>query len=132
MSFLGIDFGTKNIGVAISDDNNQIAFPLKTVQNKDFFKFLDSLLKERKIEKIVVGLPLSLKMQKTQQTDLTLNFFKRLKRKFKGEIVLENEFYTSRQADKLLGDYKKGMIDAVSAALILQSYLDKIKKIHLE
>ena len=128
MSFLGIDFGTKNIGVAISDDNNQIAFPLKTVQNKDFFKFLDSLLKERKIEKIVVGLPLSLKMQKTQQTDLTLNFFKRLKRKFKGEIVLENEFYTSRQADKLLGDYKKGMIDAVSAALILQSYLDKMEK----
>ena len=127
MSFLGIDFGTKNIGIAISDDNNQIAFPLKTVQNKDFFEFLESLLREIKIEKIIVGLPLNLKMQKTQQTELTLNFFKKLKKRFKGEIILENEFYTSRQAGKILGDYKKDMIDAVSAALILQSYLDKIK-----
>ncbi len=128
MSFLGIDFGTKNIGIAVSDEENRMAFPLKTVKKNDLFSFLEKIIKERNVEKIVVGIPLNLKMKKTNQTNLTFDFLKKLKKRFKIEVVLENEFYTSKQAEKITQDMKKKDIDAVSAALILQSHLDKIKR----
>ena len=125
MRYLGIDYGEKRVGLALSDREGILGMPYKTISNKDLINNLKTIIKNENIEFVVVGLPLSLKMQNTSQTDKVVYFKKELEKYVDVPVEFENEFLTSVQAQK--NGIENGDIDASSAALILQSYLDSKK-----
>lgn len=124
---LAIDYGEKRIGLAISDKD--LALPYEMIENKNL-KFviekIDKIIKKEDIDKIIVGLPKSLqgKGAKNQKLDY---FVASLKQKTGLKIILFDERMSSKAADKFKqkGDHKEtGWRDKVSAAIILQDYLD--------
>lgn len=127
MSILGIDYGDKKIGLAKSVGN--LAVPLKILENKgsDFvFKNIENICAEEQIEQIVVGMPRSHSGRENAQEKKVEDFIKNLKELLHIEIIPEDERLSTREAQKLSRGVKKGKDDdAVSAMLILQSYLDK-------
>jgi len=133
MKLLGIDFGEKRIGLAIADDKIRIAFPYKTIFHKTLKQTLQEIqevIDEEGITDIVIGLPLSFKFEENQESRKIHEFVTKLKEKFTNRnIHEENEILTSKEAENLMGfkKTKDGIVDAVAAALILQSFLDKHK-----
>lgn len=126
MRYLGVDHGEKRVGIAISDDEGKIAFPCKTVVPKDAVKKIKSVVKKEAIGKIIICLPLSLGNRETEQTKIVRRFAEKLHTSLTIPVEFENEIFTTRMA-KDAGTEKKNA-DAVAAAIILQSYLDKKKK----
>ncbi|TSC77946.1 MAG: putative holliday junction resolvase [Parcubacteria group bacterium Gr01-1014_24] len=132
--FLGIDYGTKRVGLALSDQNGRLAFPKEVVKNNgELFRKIGIILSNEKISEIVVGesfdftnLPNALMKE--------IGFFvSKLEKKFKIPVYLQKEFLTSVEARRYLsfgGQARRygnpeEHVDASAAALILQRYLDK-------
>ena len=125
MKILAIDYGKKWIGLAISDDGHKLAFAYKTLENDSkVFSVLNEIVKKEEIYKIVIGLPINKKMEKTPQTIEVENWAKELAGKIKIHINFENEIFTSKAADKLGVKNQH----AAAAAIFLQSYLDRSNK----
>lgn len=130
---LGIDYGKKRIGIAISDSLQIIASALTTVNTPDIFIFLDDLLKKQEIDCIVVGEPKNLDGTPTDSTAITEEFVAKLSKKY-SQIPIKriDERFTSKIAKQSILDAgikkmkrrDKALVDKVSAAIILQSYLD--------
>lgn len=127
MRILGIDYGEKRIGLASSDEEGLISFELGIVENKVFFSEIPGIIKERDIQKIVVGYPLNLSGNQTAKTMEVSRFAEKLKRAFP-EIPIDfvDERLSSQMAQKIAGTSKN--IDGLAAQLFLQNYLNKIKK----
>jgi putative Holliday junction resolvase len=134
---LGIDYGSKRVGVADTDDLKIIASPLITVHSKDIISFLTDYAEKYELDAIVVGEPKSLKNSNTHATHIVEQFVTHLSRKIKGvKIILEDERFTSKMAAQsmIIAGVKKskrqekGNLDKVSAAIILQSYLDRLSR----
>jgi putative holliday junction resolvase len=140
--FLGIDYGTKRIGVAISDEEGILAFPKEIILNDlNSFKKLGEIIKTENISEIVIGESVDFSGKLNVLSARIEVFISELKNKFKLPIHKQKEFLTSVEARRA-GDSKKslsqsqvhskvkqiksGRIDASAAALILQRYLDKI------
>ena len=130
---LGIDYGDSRIGLAMSDPLKIIASPFKTIRNEGNEKCLQvfqSLIKEKDVEAIVVGLPIGLKGQETAQTKKVREFADLLYA-LKLPIRLEDERLSSVSAEKSMiqqnikTGHNKGLIDQRAAAIILQQFLDK-------
>ena len=130
---LGIDYGDSRIGLAMSDPLKIIASPFKTIRNEGNEKCLQifqSLIKEKDVEAIVVGLPMGLKGQETVQTK-KVREFSDLLYTLKLPIHLEDERLSSVSAEKSMiqqnikTGHNKGLIDQRAAAIILQQFLDK-------
>jgi putative Holliday junction resolvase len=131
---IGLDFGTKRIGVAISDALHMIATPVETIPAKDLIEYLKMQDEEIEVDGLVLGLPKGLDGKPTNSTQQVLDLEKHLKRTFPDWFVqLEDERFTSKIARMALvqGNMpkakrrEKGAIDKVSAAIILQSFLDQ-------
>lgn len=123
MKFLGIDYGQKRIGLAISDDEGKIAFPYKVVYNKSgVLDEILSVLKKEKITKIIIGLPVPFSGKENKQTEEVKIFAKKLEQKIKLPVEFQNEILTTKSAK---AGSSKEILDASAAAVILQSYLDK-------
>ena len=127
MRYLGIDYGLKRIGIAVSDEDGRMAFPAGTIINRGgsstVCKDIAKKVKGEKVGCIIVGLPMGLDSKETEQTKITQGFIALLKKTISIPVKTENEILTSRMA---VGSGMKGVhIDATSAAIILQSYLDK-------
>ncbi|MEK7652581.1 MAG: Holliday junction resolvase RuvX [Patescibacteria group bacterium] len=130
--FLGLDFGSKRIGIAISDDDGKIAFP-KTILNNDkkLFGNLGKIIKLEKISEIVLGESLNYKGEKNEIMKEIEKFKSKLEEKFNLPIYFEQEFLSSFQARNEKKSTMKQLnnetmkIDDSAAAIILQSYLDK-------
>lgn len=126
MRYLGIDYGDKRIGVALSDKQGILAFPLATVENgKNAINQIKKICNEQEAEKIIIGLPLSFAMKETEQTEKVRLFAKKLNKEINLPIEFENEILTSKMAGK--EGVSRQKIDESSAALILQSWIDKKK-----
>ena len=130
---LGIDYGDSRIGLAMSDPIKIIASPFKTIRNEGNEKCLQvfqSLIKEKDVEAIVVGLPMGLKGQETAQTKKVREFVNLLYA-LKLPIHLEDERLSSVSAEKSMiqqnikTGHNKGLIDQRAAAIVLQQFLDK-------
>jgi len=130
---LGIDYGDSRIGLAMSDPLKIIASPFKTIRNEGNEKCLQvfqSLIKEKDVEAIVVGLPMGLKGQETAQTKKVREFADLLYA-LKLPIRLEDERLSSVSAEKSMiqqnikTGHNKGLIDQRAAAIVLQQFLDK-------
>lgn len=126
MSILAIDFGTKRIGLAISE--GFLAQPLQVLSNdKNFFSKLKRICAKNNVEKVIVGLP------EGTLVDKILRFAKDLQEELKIKVELESEILTTETAKKLLIEAKRGQkfrkesLDAAAATVILQQYLDSQK-----
>lgn len=144
MRFLGIDYGTKRIGVAVSDENNTLAFPKEIVPNDAHaLARLGEIIKENNISEIVIGESVDFSGKLNALSARIEVFILKLKEKFILPLHKQKEFLTSIEARKSAGGIKRlnpsqvhskikqiksGRIDASAAALILQRYLDRINK----
>lgn len=133
---LCFDYGTKRIGIAVTDELKIIASPLVTCDTSKIFNFVDQYTSKHSIELFLVGMPLDLKGKPTDATNLTKSFITSLSKKFPNiDIDTYDERFTSKIAkDSLiaLGKRKKYRrnkrnIDKISASIILQSYLTRKK-----
>lgn len=140
---LGIDHGSVRLGIAVSDDSHSIAFGREVLpNNKSIFEKIKTIIADDDISLIILGYPLNLKGEKTEQT-LTVEKFQQQLRAFLNNngfeaisIIRWDERFTSKMAESSMiesGMKKKnreikGNIDIISASLMLQSYLDSIKK----
>lgn len=128
---LGIDYGEKRVGLALSDLLQMIASPFKTIpNNSSLLLSLKNIIDEREVEKVVVGMPIGMKGQETRQTKLVKAFVTRLE-DCHISVELEDERLSSVSAEKSLilqgikTGHNKGLIDQTAAAIILQLYLDR-------
>ena len=134
MRYLGIDYGTKRIGIAISDEEGRIAFPLTTITaDREALSAVDALIKKHAVQKIVLGESRNFKQEQNPLMEDVEQFKKDLAELSGLPVVYEPEFLTSamalRQAQGKRGETieETKSIDASAAALILQSFLDKMK-----
>lgn len=133
---LGIDFGTARIGIAVSDPLNIIARGVTVISNSPkAVSEIRRIALEYNVEKIVVGLPLTLKGEKGQKALEVEAFADDMKKAIPIEIVFWDERFSSRIAHetlRIMGVRKKARqskerIDEMASALILQGYLDSVK-----
>lgn len=133
--FLGIDFGLKRTGVAITDENNIIASGLKTVSTDEVMSYIKKVVLEMNIGTIVLGEPKRLNMEDSHSSANVRLFKEALDKEFPNiKIVMMDERFTSKMAMQSLVDggvpkkkrRNKELIDEVSATLILQSYLSSL------
>ncbi len=131
---LGIDYGKKRTGIAETDDLQIVASGLTTVETDKLWPFLEKYMENNEVEKIIVGESLDLEGNPNPVEKEILKFIEKFKKKYpETEVVREDERYTSKMAMEAMikGGLKKkkrrnkAMLDQVSAALILQSYLYK-------
>lgn len=129
---IAIDFGLKRTGIAITDDLKIIATGLETVDSKKLMDYLIQLFQKEKIEKIVLGEPKRLDGTDAHITQNVYLLKEALEKQFQGiPVILHDERFTSKMALEAMiaGGMKKkkrqdkGMIDKISATIILQEYL---------
>ena len=133
---VGLDLGTKTLGVAVSDRLKIIASPLLTIQRKgtkkDILK-LQEILKEYEIGGFILGLPLSLDNSENKQTQLVRNFNSEINKFFNLPTILWDERFSSDVVFKELRKANmsktkiKNKLDQQSASYILQGYLDRYR-----
>lgn len=131
---LAIDYGKKRTGIAVTDPLKIIASPLDTIDTREIFAFLEKYIQAEPVESIVVGMPLRSNNEETHVTRDVLSLIDKLKQKFPAiGVYSEDERFTSKMAlDAAIASGMKkkdrrvkGNIDKISAALILQSFLNR-------
>ena len=134
---IGIDFGTKRVGLAVSDPLGIFASALDTVAATKVMTYLDTYILGQPVCRFVVGYPKNLDNTPSENAQYVDLFVKQLQKKFPNiPVSLEDERYTSKMAFRAMIDggvkrmqrRDKETIDKVSAALILQGYLDTQRK----
>lgn len=133
MRILGLDFGSKVIGVAISDELTITAQPLTSIRRISLEKDLSSILEivaGYQVEEVVVGLPINMNGTKGESARKAEAFIEKLQGRLSSKIIPWDERLTTMAAERALleGDVsrrkRRKVIDRVAAALILQGYLD--------
>lgn len=126
MKYIGIDFGEKRVGIAISDEDGKIAFPALVLENNNkLLQNIFSFCQENNIKNVILGESKNYKGQ-SNLIMKKINSFKLELESLRLKVFWEPEFMTSIQASRITGENK--MLDASAAALILQSYLDRTFK----
>ena len=136
--YLGIDFGLKRIGISVSDSSKKYAFQRNHIDNDA--RMMDMLLKlirEENVTKIIIGYPLRFNSEKTHSTEEVEKFREKLntvllKNSIEAELIYFDERLTSSLASYNLANsglskkkrQNKGLIDSISAQIILQDYID--------
>ena len=130
---IGIDYGVKRIGLAVTDPLQIFASPLMTVMTTEFYKFITGYLETDVVDAFVIGYPVQMNNQPSASVTYINPFIKRLKKTYpEKHIYLADERFTSQMAIRTMveGGVKKrdrqdkSMVDKISASIILQSYLD--------
>jgi putative Holliday junction resolvase len=131
---LGIDFGERRIGLAISDRAARIAFPAGIVESrgrKHDLAALCQLAQEREIARIVVGLPIHLEGHESRGSEAARSFARALEGATGLPVELLDERWTTRAADRSLDESKSGRrrrreaVDSVAATLLLRTFLER-------
>ena len=125
MAYLGIDYGTKRVGIAVSDDEAKLAFPLEVIAEKDALSRVAALVRERNVEVVVIGDSKDFFGQDNPVMKHIRAFAEELAAMTGVNVMFEPEFMTSQQAEREGGTSRENL-DASAAALILQSFLDKL------
>ncbi len=126
MKRIGIDFGSKKIGIAVTDDSGKMAFPYAVVPNdKQFLKYIEKLVNERDIKEVVIGHSLNNDGKANQIHNAAEKFMVDITLSLGIPVHLEPEQYSTQQAKHIQG--KTSMTDAAAAALILDSFIIKHK-----
>ena len=123
---LGIDYGEKRIGIAVSDDTETFAVPSETLEQSSRDQLLEEIIhivREKGAKAVGGGLPLSLSGAASVQTMATQDFVTALKERLEIPVDVQDERLTSIEADR--GGIDAATRDARAAAIMLQSYLDR-------
>ena len=138
MRYLGLDLGTRTLGVSISDLTHTIATSYKTIRFDDsdydsVIKELESIIKDNEIGKIVLGYPKNMNNSIGDRALTTLEFKEKLESTFHIEVVMQDERLSTVAAHNYMIEAdmsrrkRKAKVDALAANIILQTYLDKEK-----
>ena len=139
MRIMGLDYGDKTVGVAISDEMLLTAQPVETIKRERANKLrqtyarIEELIIEYDVEKIVTGLPLNMDNKEGLRCQLTREFAETLGRRTGLEIIFQDERLTTSAAGAVLEEggvrkeKRKAYIDKIAASLILQGYLDSLQ-----
>lgn len=139
VKYLGLDLGTKSLGIAISDITGSIASSYKTIHfnEEDYEGAINELIpiiETEKPNKIVLGFPKNMNGTIGPRAETTLSFKKMLETKTGFEVVLQDERLSTKEASlymieaDLSRKKRKKKIDSLAASIILQTYLDKRKE----
>ena len=138
MRIMGLDYGSKTVGVAISDPLGFTAQGIETIDRKEENKLrktlarIEELAKEYQVETIVLGLPKNMNNTLGERAEKTLEFKEMLERRTGLPIVMWDERLSSTEAHRILesggvsGKKRKTKVDKIAAVIILQGYLDAI------
>lgn len=131
---LAIDYGRKRVGLAVTDPMQLIANKLTTVRAHDIFDFLNDYFSKEKVDLVVVGYPKTLKDEPSESIRYINPFLKQFQKKFPAvKLELVDERFTSKIAFQTMIDaglkkkdrQNKELVDAVSATIILQFYMEQ-------
>ena len=131
---LALDYGTKRVGIAITDEFQMIASGLCTIRAHDCMDFLKDYLSKESVSDIVIGLPKDLNNKKTDSTPYVKGFAKQIRKEFPDlDVHFIDERFTSKIAFQSMIDgglkkkdrQNKALVDEVSATLILQSFMEQ-------
>lgn len=131
---MGIDYGDRRIGIALTDLMQIIASPFEvyqTVNEKADIEYFCNLIETQQVETVVIGLPLNLDGSEGERAQKTRLFASKISEKVKVKIVFQDERLTSIEADEILSDAKikpknrKSLIDKLSACIILENFLNE-------
>ena len=136
MRYLGLDLGTRTLGLSLSDTTYTIASTLKTIRfDENNYEFLldklDSIIKEYNISKLILGYPKNMNNTIGERCETTLKFKDMLESKFSLPVILQDERLTTVEATNYMiaadisRKKRKKKVDALAANIILQTYLDK-------
>ena len=136
MRYLGLDLGTRTLGLSLSDTTLTIASTLKTIRyEENDYEFLlnelESIIEEYNISKLILGYPKNMNNTIGERCQTTLEFQKLLSERFNIEVILQDERLTTVEATNYMiaadisRKKRKKKVDALAANIILQTYLDK-------
>ena len=138
MRIMGLDFGSKTVGVAVSDALLITAQGIEIVRREQENKLrrtlarIEELIKEYEVEKIVLGLPKNMDGSSGERVEKTMEFKAMLERRTQLEVIMWDERLTTVAADRLMMEAnvrredRKKYVDSIAATFILQGYLDKL------
>ncbi|MDO4292694.1 MAG: Holliday junction resolvase RuvX [Eubacteriales bacterium] len=137
MRVMGLDFGSKTVGVAVSDPLLVTAQGIEIVRRKEenklrhTFQRLEELIAEYGVDRLVIGLPKNMNATEGERVEKTRDFADRLSRRTGLPVIFEDERLTTVAADRTMmeagvrRENRKEYVDKIAAVLILQSYLDR-------
>ena len=134
MRILGLDIGSKYIGIAITDETGTISQPLGSYNRKGLkgdLAFFDNFVKKHNIKKVIVGYPLNMDDSENEMSRFVKKFYFKIRDRWNIPVILWDERLTTEQAEAVLRESnklkhikRKELKDKISAALILQSFLE--------
>ena len=138
MKYLGLDLGTRTLGVSISDLTHTIASTYKTIRYEEenyeyLLQELKQIIETEQIEKIVLGLPKNMNNTIGESAERCLNFKKQIEETLNIEVIMQDERLTTVEATNYMTEAnmsrkkRKKKIDSLAANIILQTYLDRKK-----
>ncbi len=138
MRYLGLDLGTKTLGISLSDKLGLIASFYKTIEFKDedynsLIEPLKEIVKENDVKTIVLGLPKNMNNSLGFAAERSMNFKKIIEENIEVEVILEDERLSSVEANNIMisedlsRKKRKKKVDALASSIILQRYLDRRK-----
>lgn len=125
MKALGIDYGEKRIGLAVSDESFTLARELDILSPVEFWKQILTIIENHQISQIVLGLPLNMSGEETEMTKKIINFKSQILKKTKLPVEIIDERLSSEMTKNLPGGGQNK--DSLAAQIILQNYLNKNK-----
>lgn len=140
MRIMGLDYGAKTVGVAVSDELLLTAQPVETIKRERESKLrrtlarIEELMEEYQVEKVVIGLPKKLNNDEGDRCERTREFAQMVERRSGLEVVFWDERLTTVMADAALAEggvakqERKQYIDKVAASLILKGYLESLER----
>lgn len=138
MRIMGLDYGAKTVGVAISDELLLTAQPVETIKRERETKLrktlarIEELMEEYQVEKVVIGLPKKLNNEEGDRCERTREFAQMIERRSGLEVIFWDERLTTVSANAVLAEggvakeNRKAYIDKVAASIILEGYLQSI------
>lgn len=138
MRYIGLDLGSKTLGVAVSDITNTIASSVKTVFFKEddygsLIPILKEIIREYDAKKVVLGLPKNMNNTLGPRAEISINFKKLIEDEIGIEVVLVDERLTTVISNNIMIEAdmsrkkRKKKVDSIAASIILQSYLDTLR-----
>ena len=139
MRIMGLDYGSKTVGVAISDALGITAQGIETIERKEENKLrqtlarIEALVKEYEVEKIVLGFPKNMNNTLGERAEKSLELKEKLERRIGVPVIMWDERLTTVEAERTLIESKvrrenrKKYVDKIAAVFILQGYLDSLQ-----
>ncbi len=139
MRIMGLDYGSRTVGVALSDELLLTAQAKEIIRRKEENKLrrtlarIEELIQEFGVERIVLGLPLNMDQTPSERSQLCLEFKDKIERRTGVPVVMWDERLTTVEADEIMdevgirGRERKEYVDMIAAQIILQDYLDNNK-----